>query len=45
LEFAEDFRLLGDIGWSEHDYCESYVLTIAPAALMGLLRRLRPTGS
>ncbi|MBK5218693.1 MAG: hypothetical protein JJE35_02730 [Thermoleophilia bacterium] len=41
LEFAEDFQLLGDIGWSEHDYRESYVLTMAPAALMGLLRRLR----
>lgn len=41
LEFAEDFRLLGDIGWSEHDYRETYVLAMPAGELEGLLRRLQ----
>jgi hypothetical protein len=41
LEFAEDFRLLGDIGWREHDYRETYVLTMPAGELEGLLRRLQ----
>lgn len=40
LEFAEDFRLLQDIGWSEHDVRESWVLTMPSHDLTGLLRRL-----
>ena len=40
LEFAEDFRLLQDIGWSEHDHRESYQLTMAPDALRQVLERL-----
>lgn len=41
LEFAEDFRLLQGIGWSEHDIRESWVLTMPPHDLTELLRRLR----
>ncbi len=40
-EFAEDFRLLRDIGWSEHDVREGYLLTMPSADLKDLLRRLR----
>jgi hypothetical protein len=40
LEFGEDFRLLQDIGWSEYDVRESYLLTMLPHDLMELLRRL-----
>jgi hypothetical protein len=39
-EFAEDFLLLRDIGWSEHDFRESYVLTMPADELGDLLRRL-----
>jgi len=40
-EFAEDFRLLRDIGWSEYDVRESYVLRMPADDLADLLRRLR----
>ena len=40
LEFAEDFRLLQDIGWSEYDVRESFPLTMPPHDLMELLKRL-----
>lgn len=40
LEFGEDFRLLQDIGWSEYDVRESYLLTMPPRDLMELLKRL-----
>jgi hypothetical protein len=40
LEFAEDIRLLQDIGWSEYDVRESYLLTMPPHDLMELLKRL-----
>jgi hypothetical protein len=40
LEFAEDFRLLRDIGWSGWDVRESYLLTMPPHDLMELLKRL-----
>lgn len=40
-EFAEDFRLLRDIGWSEHDVRESYVLTMPARELGDLLKRLK----
>lgn len=40
LEFAEDFRLLQDIGWSEYDVRESYPVTMPPHDLMELLKRL-----
>jgi hypothetical protein len=39
-EFGEDFRLLQDIGWSEYDVRESYLLTMPPHDLMELLKRL-----
>jgi hypothetical protein len=41
LELAEDFRLLRDIGWSEHDVRESYVLTMPAQELADLLKRLK----
>jgi hypothetical protein len=41
LEFAEDFRLLQDIGWSEWDAREDYLLTMPSHDLMELLRRLQ----
>lgn len=40
-EFAEDFRLLRDIGWSEYDVREAYVLRMPAGDLASLLRRLR----
>jgi hypothetical protein len=40
-EFAEDFRLLQDIGWSEHEARETYVLTMPAPELRKLLWRLR----
>lgn|SRR5512146_2973226 len=40
LEFAEDFRLLQDIGWDEHDEREKFDLTMPAHDLMELLKRL-----
>lgn len=40
LEFAEDFRLLRDIGWGEKDERETFDLTMPEHDLMELLRRL-----
>ncbi|MET0558578.1 MAG: hypothetical protein ABW065_07895 [Solirubrobacterales bacterium] len=40
-EFAEDFRLLQDIGWSEYEARETYVLTMPTDELRKLLWRLR----
>ena len=40
LEFAEDFRLLEDIGWDEDESRETFELTTPPHDLMELLRRL-----
>jgi hypothetical protein len=40
LEFAEDFRLLKDIGWAEHDERETFDLTMPAYDLMELLKRL-----
>lgn len=40
-EFAEDFRLLEDIGWSEYEARETYVLTMPTPELRKLLLRLR----
>jgi hypothetical protein len=40
LEFAEDFRLLQDIGWGEKDGRETFDLTMPAADLTELLRRL-----
>lgn len=40
LEFAEDFRLLQDIGWTERDERETFKLTIPAHDLMELLQRL-----
>jgi hypothetical protein len=40
LEFAEDFRLLQDIGWSEKDERETFDLTMPAHDLMELLQRL-----
>lgn len=40
LEFAQDFQLLQDIGWSEHDVREGWVLTMPSHDLAELLRRL-----
>jgi hypothetical protein len=40
LEFAEDFRLLRDIG-CEYDVREAYVLTMPPQELGDLLKRLK----
>ena len=40
LEFSEDFRLLGDIGWHPHDERETFDLTMPVHDLMELLRRL-----
>ncbi|MBW8060769.1 MAG: hypothetical protein FVQ78_10760 [Solirubrobacterales bacterium] len=40
LEFAEDFRLLQDIGWGEEDERETFELTIPAHDLMELLQRL-----
>lgn len=41
LEFAEDFRLLQDIGWKPADYRREFVLTMPIHDLMELLRRLQ----
>jgi hypothetical protein len=41
LEFSEDFRLLRDIGWDEHDEREAFDLTMPAHDLMELLKRLR----
>jgi hypothetical protein len=41
LEFAEDFRLLKDIGWGEYDERETFDLTTPAHDLMELLRRLQ----
>jgi hypothetical protein len=40
LEFAEDFRLLKDIGWGEYDERETFDLTMPAHDLMELLKRL-----
>ncbi|HKI86033.1 MAG TPA: hypothetical protein VKA53_04735 [Thermoanaerobaculia bacterium] len=40
LEFAEDFRLLQDIGWAERDERETFELTMPPPELMRALNRL-----
>ena len=40
LEFSEDFRLLRDIGWDEHDERETFDLTMLTHDLMELLKRL-----
>jgi hypothetical protein len=41
LEFAEDFRLLQDIGWKPSDYRHEFVLTMPAHDLTELLRRLQ----
>jgi hypothetical protein len=41
LEFAEDFRLLQDIGWGEKDERETFDLTMPEHDLMELLQRLQ----
>jgi hypothetical protein len=41
LEFAEDFRLLQDIGWCEKDERETFDLTMPEHDLMELLQRLQ----
>lgn len=41
LEFAEDFRLLQDIGWAEREERETFELTMPAHDLMELLARLR----
>lgn len=40
LEFGEDFRLLGDIGWAEDDDRVRFELSMPPHDLMKLLQRL-----
>jgi len=40
LEFAEDFRLLLDIGWDEHYERDTFDLTMPAHDLMELLKRL-----
>lgn len=40
LEFCEDFRLLKDIGWDEHEEREAFDLTMPVHDLMELLKRL-----
>jgi len=40
LEFAEDFRLLDDIGWAAEDERETFELTMPAHDLMELLGRL-----
>jgi hypothetical protein len=40
LEFAEDFRLLQDIGWGEKAERETFDLTMPAYGLMELLKRL-----
>lgn len=41
VEFAEDFRLLHDIGWGEKDEREMFDLTMPEHDLMELLQRLQ----
>jgi hypothetical protein len=41
LEFSEDFRLLGDIGWQPAEERETFDLTMPTHDLMELLRRLQ----
>lgn len=41
LELSEDFRLLQDIGWDEHDERETFELTMPVHDLMELLKRLQ----
>jgi len=40
-EFAEDFRLLADVGWAESERRRRFELTMPPHDLTELLRRLR----
>lgn len=40
LEFGEDFDLLEEIGWGEHEGRESFELTMPVHDLMELLKRL-----
>ncbi|HSS04489.1 MAG TPA: hypothetical protein VLK89_04790 [Solirubrobacterales bacterium] len=40
LEFADDFRLLEDIGWGEDESREMFELSMPPHDLMELLKRL-----
>jgi hypothetical protein len=40
LEFAEDFWLLQDIGWSDDEGGETFELTMPPRDLTELLKRL-----
>jgi hypothetical protein len=40
-EFAEDLRLLGDIGWRPEDYRQKFVITMGADDLVGLLTRLK----
>lgn len=40
IEFGEDFRLLGDIGWDPNDGREAFELTIPPHDLAETLKRL-----
>lgn len=39
-EFAEDFRLLADIGWRPREACEAFALTMPADELIELLDRL-----
>ncbi len=41
IEFAEDFRLMADLGWNPEDGRERVALTMPPHDLMEVLRRLR----
>lgn len=41
LEFAEDFRLLRDIGWSDEEEREVFELTMSAPDLSDLFQRLR----
>jgi hypothetical protein len=40
-EFAQDFQLLGDIGWSEDDTRQTYALRMGTKELASLLKRLQ----
>lgn len=40
VEFAEDFRLLQDLGWGETDRRKTVELTMPPHDLMEVLKRL-----
>jgi hypothetical protein len=41
IEFAEDFRLMEDLGWNPKDERDRVELTMAPHDLMEVARRLR----